>query len=117
LFIVSNLRVNITAFHNSQYNTAINQSINHAPSTIAAATSPRLANSVDPTGGFGESGEDYWKRDDDLLSVRPSRAACHPVFTLITTPTSNCDYSLPFVYIAYTVHLSSPTIQAMRDIP
>jgi hypothetical protein len=33
---------------------SINQSINHAPSTIAA---PRLANSVNPTGGFGESGE------------------------------------------------------------
>ena len=90
---------------------AINQySINHAPFTIAAATSPRL---LRPHWWLWRERR-RWKRDD-LLSVR---LAPHTIQSLITTRTSNCDYLLlPFVYIAYTIHQSSPTAQAMRDIP
>ena len=79
-------------------------------STIAAATSPRL---LRPHWWLWRERR-RWKRDD-LLSVR---LAPHAIQSLITTRTSNCDYLLlPFVYIAVTIHQSSPTAQAMRDIP
>jgi hypothetical protein len=87
----------IPSFHTPL--TAINQSINHAPSTIAA---PRLANSVDPTGGFGESGEET--KRDDLLSVR---LAPHAIQPLITTRTSNCDYA----FLLYTSSIPYTTLR------
>jgi hypothetical protein len=72
-------------------NQAINQySINHAPFTIAAAASPRLLR------------PHWWLwrerrrcKRDDLLSVR---LAPHAIQSLITTRTSNGDYS----FLSYT---------------
>ena len=101
--------------HPTYSNQASNQSINIQSIMLRSRSPPPPPpDCFDPTGGFGESGEDLWKRDD-LLSVR---LAPHTIQSLITTRTSNCDYLLlPFVYIAVTIHQSSPTAQAMRDIP
>jgi hypothetical protein len=66
------------------------QSINHAPFTIAAAASPRL---LRPHWWLWRERR-RWKRDD-LLAVR---LAPHAIQSLITTRTSNCDYS----FLSYT---------------
>ena len=80
------------------------QSINHAPSTIAAA-SPDGGD--DPTGGFGESGEGCF-REMTCRCCRvdcPSGLAPHAIQSLFTTRTPNYDCFF-LLYTPPTPHTS-----------
>jgi hypothetical protein len=51
---------------------------------------------------------------EEMTCTLGTRAACDPAFNYHAHIQPRL--LLPFVYIAYTVHQSSPTVQVMRDI-